>query len=49
MNRKVCRAAILLAVLLCGGCSQIGPRPWEKDLMARPEMQLSLSAASGSG
>ncbi|MDE1939301.1 MAG: DUF4266 domain-containing protein [Alphaproteobacteria bacterium] len=24
--------------LLCGACSSIGPKPWEKDLMARKEM-----------
>ncbi len=41
MTHKISRAAILLAVMLCSGCSPIGPRPWEKDLMARPEMQLN--------
>ena len=25
----------------CAACASIGPRPWEKDLMARPEMQLA--------
>ena len=25
----------------CAACSSIGPKPWEKDLMARPEMQLN--------
>ena len=38
---RVIRTTILLAALLCGGCSQMGPRPWEKDLMARPEMQFN--------
>jgi hypothetical protein len=41
MNHNAVRTAILLAALLCGGCSHVGPRPWEKDLMARPEMQLN--------
>jgi hypothetical protein len=32
-------AAVLLA-RACSGCASIGPRPWEKDILARPEMQL---------
>jgi len=34
---------ILLLVgmaLLLAGCASLGPRPWEKDLMARHEMQV---------
>jgi len=26
--------------LFLAGCSSLGPRPWEKDLMARREMQV---------
>jgi len=26
--------------LACSGCATFGPRPWEKDLMARREMQI---------
>jgi Domain of unknown function (DUF4266) len=36
---KVVAACAALA-LLCGACSSIGPKPWEKDLMARKEMQV---------
>ena len=32
-----------LAVSL-SACSAIGPKPWEKDVMARPEMQLTAYA-----
>lgn len=32
-------ALIFALALFCGGCTAIGPRPWEKDLMARHEMQ----------
>jgi len=32
-------AACLGLALSCGACSSIGPAPWEKDLMARKEMQ----------
>ena len=31
----------LTAASLCASCAGIGPRPWEKDLMAKPEMQLT--------
>ena len=33
---------LLLAgmALLLTGCASLGPRPWEKDLMARHEMQV---------
>ena len=35
------RAAALAALaLFCASCSSIGPKPWEKDLMARAEMQV---------
>jgi len=36
-------ARILLgcaAILVVGGCADFGPKPWEKDLIARHEMQL---------
>ncbi len=33
-------SGIAIAVA-CAGCSAIGPKPWEKDIMARPEMQLA--------
>jgi len=32
-------AACVAAAIFCGGCA-IEPKPWEKDLMARREMQL---------
>ena len=30
--------------MCCSGCSAVGPKPWEKDVMARPEMQLTAYA-----
>ncbi|MBS0470379.1 MAG: DUF4266 domain-containing protein [Proteobacteria bacterium] len=44
MTFKICsanavrRLAICLALAALGGCSTVGPDPWEKDLMARKEM-----------
>ena len=32
--------AILLGAPVAG-CASIGPKPWQRDLMARPEMQLT--------
>lgn len=29
-----------LAAVLLGGCSSIGVKPWERDVLARPEMAL---------
>jgi hypothetical protein len=33
--------AVFIAAAACASCTSVGPRPWEKDLMARPEMQLT--------
>lgn len=40
-------AGVALAAI-CTGCSSIGPKPWEKDVMARPEMQLNPYALQAS-
>lgn len=32
--------AILLAVSFLAGCSNLGVKPWERDILAKPEMQL---------
>ena len=41
--RRICPAFVLLPIastLLCS-CTSFGPQPWEKDLMARREMQVN--------
>ncbi len=44
-KRTVLRAlAIGLVIAACSGCSTIGPHPWEKDLMAKKEMQVNAYA-----
>jgi hypothetical protein len=42
-TRIICTTLILLPVLsnLTFACAPIGPQPWEKDLMARREMQIN--------
>jgi hypothetical protein len=32
-------ASLATLAALCAGCTTVGPKPWEKDLMARHEMQ----------
>ncbi|MBW9266800.1 MAG: DUF4266 domain-containing protein [Candidatus Thiodiazotropha sp. (ex. Lucinisca nassula)] len=36
------KAAVLLipVIFLIGGCANLGVEPWERDLLAKPEMQL---------
>ncbi len=34
---------ICLASALATGCSSLGPKPWQHDLMAKPEMQLDAN------
>jgi len=40
-------AILALAAALLGGCALAGPHPWERDLMARPEMALDAAAVDG--
>ena len=42
LKSRVALAGALVAALLCASCA--GPKPWEKDVMARPEMQLTAYA-----
>jgi hypothetical protein len=32
------------ALLLVSGCSSLGVQPWERDVLARPEMSLDANA-----
>ena len=36
-------APLLCSALLAAGCSSVGVQPWERDLLAKPSMQLSVS------
>lgn len=45
--RPRCMRPLVLCVgasLLLAGCASIGPKPWQKDLMARPEMQVGANS-----
>lgn len=44
-SRNIVITLALVALgTIASGCTSIGPNPWEKDLMARPEMQVSANA-----
>jgi hypothetical protein len=32
---------IMVGALLSSGCSSLGVKPWQRDVLARPEMQLN--------
>jgi len=34
---------MILCTLLASGCSNLGVKPWERDLLAKPEMALTSS------
>jgi len=40
-QRKRCALALLLLTGLASGCSNLGVKPWERDLHARADMQPS--------
>jgi hypothetical protein len=39
--RRFGAAAFVLAAATLGGCASLGAQPWERDLLAKPSMQLS--------
>jgi len=41
-------AGSAVMALMLGACANVGPHPWERDLMARPEMALDGGAIDGS-
>ena len=43
MIRGLAAAAATAAVLFLGACGAVGPKPWERDLLARPEMALDAA------
>jgi hypothetical protein len=38
MKKRILSAVLLLAV--CAGCSSMGVEPWDRDVLAREDMQL---------
>jgi hypothetical protein len=43
MNKAGLRCALAMAlVTLTGACSSMGVEPWERDILAKDEMQLTI-------
>jgi uncharacterized protein DUF4266 len=41
--RRAMGAGLLAASSVLGGCASVGPQPWEHDLLAKRQMQLSAN------
>jgi Domain of unknown function (DUF4266) len=40
MIKRAVLGALLIAATVAAGCSSIGVKPWERDVLARDEMQI---------
>ena len=40
MTRIICLVAVLSAHFLLAGCTGLGVEPWDRDLLARPDMEM---------
>jgi hypothetical protein len=47
MIRGLAVVTAAVAVLSLGACGTVGPKPWERDLMARPDMALDAAPIDG--
>jgi hypothetical protein len=43
MTGRFLRGAALVVAVALAGCSTIGIRPWERDVLARPDMALNAA------
>jgi hypothetical protein len=43
MSRSLFRTVALLVLASLAGCSTVGIKPWERDILARPEMALDAA------
>ena len=41
--KQLCTACVLISAMLAGGCTTLGVRPWQRDVLAREEMQMNSS------
>jgi len=41
INQRVIPGVLFSAVLLCSGCTSMGVEPWDRDVLAKDEMQLT--------
>jgi hypothetical protein len=45
-SARILKLALPAIAMLVAGCSAPGVKPWERDLLAKPEMQLDADAVS---
>jgi len=44
MKKSIFLTLILAATVLSAGCSSMGVEPWDRDILAKDEMQLTTDA-----
>ena len=44
MHKRIVGAAMLFAIALSTGCSSMGVEPWDRDVLAKEEMQVTTDA-----
>ncbi len=44
MYRRTVTAVMLILIGFCGGCSSMGVEAWDRDILAKEEMQLTTDA-----
>jgi hypothetical protein len=44
MHKRIVGAAMLFAIALSTGCSSMGVEAWDRDVLAKEEMQLTTDA-----
>ncbi len=47
LRKLLCLTGMAAALVALGGCSAIGVKPWERDLLSRPSMQWDANGVSG--
>ena len=43
-NKRMYMFCLLSGMTLVGGCSSLGVRPWQRDVLAREEMRMDSNA-----
>lgn len=45
-TRAICVVATVLAMTMLAGCTHMGVEPWQRDVLARPEMRFDADHVS---
>lgn len=44
MHKRIMQLALVCMLVSLGGCSSLGVKPWERDLLAKEEMQIGSNS-----